>query len=105
TLERTDLALALERGPMYTVQLHELTRQSQGFVLRLRLDQSVSAHDFLRLREWTVDYRELTAAQADTLSFRRGLQACRVNEGAILHRLVYEFSHRIEQRLWHILHS
>src|SRR5437867_10304326 len=94
--ERTDLAFAFERRPMDAVQVHKSSRQCEGFIVRLRFDKGITANHLPRLDEWTVDHRELTTGQADSLSFCRRLQACRVDDRAVLHRFADKFSHRIE---------
>src|SRR5262249_39570768 len=95
-LERTDLALTFELGPMDPVQVHESSRQRKCFIVRLRLDKGVTADHLPRFGEWTVDHRDLTARQTDPFPFCCRLQPCRVDDGSVLHRLADKFSHCIK---------
>ena len=90
---------------MNAVQVHEARRESERFIVGLCLDKGITADYLFGLDEWTIDHTQLSAAQTNSLSFCRGLQPSRVDHGAVFHRLAHELAHRIEEGLWHILHS
>ena len=53
-LQRPNLALPIERGPVHPVQLHELPSHFERFLLRLHLDQCVAPDDLLGLSERSI---------------------------------------------------
>src|SRR4051794_26019208 len=89
-LERPDLALADELGPVHPVQLHELAGNLPRVLIGCRLDERESADRFLRLGERAVRHLERAATRSDTESAAGRFQTGRVFQRAVLEPLLDE---------------
>src|SRR5262249_52429925 len=81
--DRTHLGLALELGPVLTVQLHELGRDARHFLFRLRLEDRPTTDDFLAFRERPIGDGDLALGQAHPDALIAGQKTARVDQRAL----------------------
>src|SRR5829696_3375208 len=98
-IELPHLALALELGPVHSVQLHELPGQLHRLFPGADLDHGIATDDFLGRGERSVDDLELVAAGANPEPFGCSLEAGGVLQGPALEAFIDELAHGIHQRL------
>src|SRR5215468_7876829 len=95
---RPHFGLALEFGPVFSVQLHELGRDPDRFCLRVRLQDCPAADDLLALGERAVRHADLALGQSHADAIFARQQTARIDEGAVLERFLHKLVHRLHQR-------
>src|SRR5258708_7585328 len=89
---RPHLGLALELGPVLSVQLHELSRNPDRFRLRIRLQDCPAPDNLLALAEWAAGHADLAVGEAHADAILGRQKTTCIDESTVLQRFLYELA-------------
>src|ERR1700676_447255 len=92
---RPHLRLAVESGPVLSMQLHKLSCNSDGFRPRVRLQDRPATDNFLALGKGPVRHGDLAVGEPYANAVLARHQTAGINKDSVLKGLLYELAHRL----------